>query len=44
MEKKKSDAKITEYMLKSNCENITECFKQNDVLVLDRSFRDAADI
>ena len=39
-----SDAKITEDMLKSNFENITEWFEQNDVLVLDRGLRDAADI
>ena len=41
---KNSDAKITEHMLNSNSENIAEWFKENDVLVLDRGFRDAADI
>ena len=39
-----SDAKITEHMLNSNSENITEWFKENDVLVFDRGFRGAADI
>lgn len=41
---KNSDAKITEHMLKSNAENINEWFHDNDVLVVDRDFRDAIDI
>ena len=41
---KNLDAKITEQMLNSNSENITEWFKENYVLVLDRRFRDAAAI
>ena len=40
----KSDAKITEHMLKSNVEDITNWFEENDVLVVDRGFRDAVDI
>lgn len=31
-------------MLKTNVKNLTEWFKENDVLVVDRSFRDAVDI
>ena len=41
---KNLDAKNTEHLLNCNSENITEWFKENDVLVLDKSFRDAADI
>lgn len=41
---KNSDAKITEHMMKSNVENITEWFQENDVLVVDRGFRDATDV
>ena len=37
-----SEAKITEHMLKSNSENITEWFVENFVLVLHRGFRDVA--
>ncbi|MCG7879800.1 MAG: transposase family protein, partial [Candidatus Thiodiazotropha endolucinida] len=41
---KNSDAKITEHMLKSNAENITDWFEKDDVLIVDRGFRDAIDI
>ena len=39
-----SDSKITEHMLKSNTENMTEWFQQGDVLVVGRGFRDVADL
>ena len=39
-----SDSKITEHMLRSNTENMTEWFQQGDVLVVDRGFRDVADL
>ena len=35
-----SDSKITEHMLKSNTENMTEWFQQGDVLVVDSGFAD----
>lgn len=41
---KHSDAKITEHKSKSNLENITEWFQENDVLAAQRSFRDAANV
>ena len=39
-----SDSKSTEHMLKSNTETMTERFQQGDVLVVDRCFRDVADL
>ena len=39
-----SDAKISEHMLNSNVEDITNWFEEDDVLVVDRGFRDAVDI
>ena len=41
---KNSDAKITEQMLNSNVEDITDWFEEDDVMVVDRGFRDAVDI
>ena len=41
---KNTDAKITEHMLKTNAENITDWFEEDDVLVVDCGFRDAIDI
>ena len=39
-----NDAKITEHMFKSNTENIQDWFEEGDVLVVDRGFRDVADL
>ena len=37
---KNSDAKITENMLNSNSEDIRNWFREGDVLIVDRGFRD----
>ena len=39
-----SDARITEYMLKSNSEDIRNWFSEGDVLIFDRGFRDVTDL
>ena len=41
---KNSDAKITEHMLNSSFEEITDWFEEYDILLLDRGFRDTIDI
>ena len=41
---KNSDAKITEHTWTSNVEDITDWFEEDDVMVVDRGFRDAVDI
>ena len=38
--KKNNDANITKSPFESNTENITEWFEDDDVLVVDRGFRD----
>lgn len=43
-DEKNSDAKITEHMLNSNVKDIIDWFEEDDVLVVDRGFRDAVDI
>ena len=39
-----SNAIITEHMCRSNSENITDWFEDDDVHVVDRGFRDTIDI
>ena len=41
---KNSDAKITEHMLKSNSEDIRNWFREGDVLIVDRRFRDVTEL
>ena len=41
---KKSNAKITENMLKSYSEDIRICFRERDVLIVDRGFRDVTEL
>ena len=41
---KNSDAKITEHTLMNNSEDIINLFKERDVLIVDKGFRDVAEI
>ena len=41
---KNNDANITKSLFESNTENITEWFEDDDVLVVDRGFRDVIDL
>ena len=38
---KNNDASIVQHMMRSNEENMMEWFKKEDILILDRGFRDA---